>query len=106
MVEYSIDLDNVFMSLADATRRDMLKRLSKKELTISELARPYKMSFAAIAKHVEVLRAARLVSKRKEGREQTVSLEARTLKTARLRIEKYERMWNDRFEALDALLKD
>lgn len=96
----------IFGSLADRTRRDILRRVSKKELTISELARPYKMSFAAIAKHVDVLHAARLVRKRKEGREQIVSAEPRALKVARIHIEKYEQMWNDRFEALDALLAE
>ena len=59
MVECSLDL--IFHSLADGTRRDILHRLTQAEQTISELARPYAVSLAAIAKHVSVLEKAGLV---------------------------------------------
>jgi DNA-binding transcriptional ArsR family regulator len=105
MVEYS-NLDMIFNSLADSTRRDILKRVSKRELTISELASPYTMSFAAIAKHVAVLESAKLVKKEKKGREQVVSASPRAIKAAKAQLEKYEEMWNDRFDALDTLLAE
>ena len=55
MVELPTALDTIFRSFADSTRRDILKRVCKSDLTITEIARPYGMSFAAIAKHVAVL---------------------------------------------------
>lgn len=74
MVEYSLQLDSVFSALADGTRRDILARLSSQKLTISELAKPYKLTFSAIAKHLSVLEKAGLVRKKKRGREQVVQL--------------------------------
>ncbi len=55
MVKSNVALDRIFGALADMTRRDILKRVSKTEHTISELAEPYAMSLAAIAKHISVL---------------------------------------------------
>lgn len=103
-----MSVDMIFASLADATRRDILKRVSKKELSIKELARPYegKMSFAAIAKHVHVLHGARLIKKRRDGRQQFITIEPRALGIARTHLEQYERMLQKRFDALDVVLKN
>jgi len=104
MVECSYSLDLVFQSLADATRRDMLRRLSRAEQTISELARPYAVSLAAIAKHINVLERAGLVTKRRAGKEKVVRLEPATLKAAEAHLSEYERLWAARYDALEALL--
>lgn len=104
MVERSINLDTLFQALADQTRRDILQRVAEAELSISKLAEPYKMSFAAIAKHVSVLEAAKLVSKRREGKQQIISIVPKTMAVATTHLEQYERMWNARFNALEDLL--
>ena len=104
MVEYSSTLDIVFHSLSDPTRRDILKRVSKKELSISTLSKPYHLSFAAVAKHVAVLEAAKLITKRRVGKEQIVSVEPATFKIANDCLMQYEKIWNARFDALDTLL--
>ncbi len=104
MVEYSISLDNVFQALADSTRRDILKRVAKSELSISMLAKSYKMSFAGIAKHVVVLEKARLVSKSREGKEQIISAVPKTIEVATSHLEHYEKLWNGRFDTLETLL--
>lgn len=106
MVEYSNTLDIVFHSLSDATRRDILKRVSKEELSISTLAKPYSLSFAAVAKHVAVLEEARLITKHKVGKEQIVSVQPATFAAAKACLAQYEKIWNARFDALDALLKN
>ena len=106
MVERSINLDTLFQALADQTRRDILKRVSKAELSISKLAEPYKMSFAAIAKHVSVLEAAKLITKRREGKQQIVSIVPKTMSVATTHLEQYEKMWNARFDALEELLNN
>lgn len=104
MVEQSINLDSVFQALADATRRDILSRVAKTELSISKLAEPYKISFAAIAKHVAVLEHAKLITKHREGKQQIVSAVPKTMAAAATHLEKYEKMWNARFDALEKLL--
>lgn len=105
MVESSIQLDHVFQALADQTRRDILSRVSKAPLSISELAKPYKMSFAAIAKHVSVLERAKLITKERQGKEQMVVVVPSTVAIAQKRIERYAEMWGDRFDTLEALLQ-
>jgi DNA-binding transcriptional ArsR family regulator len=106
MVEYSSTLDVVFHSLADSTRRDILKRVSKEELSISTLAKPYNLSFAAVAKHVAVLEGAKLIRKKKVGKEQIVSVVPETFSAASACLAQYEKIWNARFAALDTLLKN
>ncbi len=109
MVEYSVaneELDTLFHSLAHGTRRDMLRRVSQKPLTISELAQSYAMSFAAIAKHVSVLEQAKLVSKERRGKEQVVTVAPKAIKIATSYLREYEKLWDERFNRLDALLKD
>jgi len=105
MVEYTASpLDLVFHSLADATRRDILRRLSRAEETIGALAMPYKMSLAAIAKHVGVLEKAGLVIKERAGKEKVVRLVPATLKAAENHLSEYEKVWAARYDALEALL--
>ena len=105
MVEHPLQLDRIFHSLSDPTRRDILQRVTHKEMTISQLADLYDVTFAGVSKHLMVLEDAQLISKRKEGRSVIVSLEARTLKQADAYLERYRRMWEGRYKKLDSLLK-
>ncbi|MDB4978372.1 MAG: ArsR family transcriptional regulator [Candidatus Peribacteria bacterium] len=107
MVELSLglSLDNIFASLADPTRRDILRQVAIKELSVSDIAKAYNLTFAAISKHLKVLERAKLITKRKEGREQIVQLAPSTMKDATEYLRTYEKLWNDRFDALDAYLK-
>ncbi len=103
MVECNPKLDTVFASLADATRRDMVRRLSRKAYSIGELGKPYRMSFAGVAKHVEVLRRARLVQKRREGKHYIISLDPKMLRAASRQLDTYAQIWEARFDALEKL---
>jgi DNA-binding transcriptional ArsR family regulator len=105
MVEYSIELDLIFGSLADWTRRDIFKRVATREQTVSEIASHYKMSMAAISKHLKILEHAKLISKRRLGRQQLVSATPLTLRGVQDYLEQYEQLWNKRFDALDNYLK-
>lgn len=105
MVEYKSRLDSTYHSLSDPTRRDILLRVSQQELSIREIAEPYEMSFAAVAKHVAVLESAMLVQKRKVGKQQIVRAKPEVINLMQIDLEKYMKMWEDRFEALDELLK-
>lgn len=104
MVEYIPQLDLIFSSLADPTRRDIVKRVTGSEQTIGEIAEHYKMSFAAVAKHLKILENAKLISKRKHGREQLVTAEPATLISIEGYLADYEKLWHQRFDALETLL--
>jgi DNA-binding transcriptional ArsR family regulator len=106
MVEHTLDLDSIFGSLADPTRRDILSRVARRELSISEIAKTYDLTFAAISKHLKVLEKAQLVIKRRRGKEQIVSLAPQALAGADDYLRQYRQMWQDRFEALDSYLKE
>jgi len=106
MVNYATSLDMVFGSLADPTRRDILDRLRLGELNVSEVAEPYHMSLPAISKHLKILEQAKLIVKRREGRERIVALEATAMQQAADYVGQYERIWNERFDRLDKLLKE
>ena len=106
MVEQVFELDSIFHSLADPTRRDILARVARAELSVSELVEKYDVSFAAISKHLNVLEHARLIVKRREGKKQMVSLAPDALRTADDYLAQYTRMWEQRYSKLDALLKE
>src|SRR4051794_9199986 len=105
MVEYSLSLDNIFASLADPTRRDILDRVVEQELTVSEIAQPYDMSLAAISKHLKILEKAKLIIKRRRGKEQLVSVAPYAFKDASEYLERYQEIWEQRLDSLGEYLK-
>ena len=101
-----VEIDRVFHALAQATRRDILRRTIEGERSVSTLARHYDMSFAAVQKHVAVLEAAQLIIKRAEGRERLVRADPAMIARARALLARYEEMWRARIDRLDALLAE
>lgn len=104
MVEYSLQLDSIFGSLADPTRRDILKRVAVAELSVGDIAKYYDMTFAAISKHLKVLEKAKLILKRRQGREQYIQLSPEALVQASEYLEKYKEMWEGRLDSLEVYL--
>jgi DNA-binding transcriptional ArsR family regulator len=100
------DLDRAFRVLADPTRRGILRRLSEvgSDLTVSELARPYDMSMAAVSKHLKSLEGAGFVERSVEGREHRFRLRPEGLARPHDWLSFYERFWTERLDALEALL--
>jgi DNA-binding transcriptional ArsR family regulator len=98
------DDDRRFRALADATRRDIIRRTMTREYSVSELARQYPMSFAAVQKHVAKLEQAGLVTKRREGREQLVRAEVDAVRRVRYLLDQLEAMWVDRIDRMGELL--
>lgn len=99
------DLDLVFHALADPTRRGILRDLTRRERTVSELARPYRMSLVGVSKHLKVLERARLIERRKDGSFHFMRLNPAALRSADEWLRHYERFWNDRLDALTHLLE-
>jgi len=106
MVEESLQYNNMFHALADETRRDILLQLNTGEKTITELAKKYSMSFAAVAKHLIVLEAATLVFKKKQGRMQVISANPQAVTDIGEYLKRYETLWDERFNNLENVLKE
>jgi DNA-binding transcriptional ArsR family regulator len=100
------EVDRLFHALADATRRDILRRSVDGELSVSRLAEEYPMSFAAVQKHVAVLEQVGLVSKVRRGRELLVRSEPEALRRAREALDQLEEAWRGRVERMAALLDE
>ena len=100
------DVDRLFHALADATRRDIVRRVIDTECSISDLARRYPMSMTAVQKHVAVLEGAGLVVKRRRGREQRVAGQLDAVQRAQRLLDEYERLWRDRFERMGDVLRE
>jgi DNA-binding transcriptional ArsR family regulator len=97
-------VDRLFHALADATRRDILRRSVAGQLSVSQLAQAYPMSFAAVQKHVAVLERAGLVTKERRGREQLVRADPDAVRAARLALDDLEAAWRGRVERMSQLL--
>jgi len=104
MVEYTLNLDNTFGALADNTRRDILRRVSAAEMTVSEIARPYDLTLAAVSKHLKVLEKASLIIKRRRGKEQVVSLAPQALADAAEYLQWYGQFMTARYDNLENYL--
>jgi DNA-binding transcriptional ArsR family regulator len=100
------EVDRIFRALADATRRDIVRRALLGEQSVSQLAQDYDMSFAAVQKHVAVLERAGLVTKHPQGRERLVRGNPATIHRAQALLDSYEQLWRSRVSRLDALLND
>ena len=97
-------VDHLFHALADATRRDILRRCAAGEPSVSRLAQGYPMSFAAVQKHVAVLERAGLVTKERRGREQLVRTDPDAVGRARQAHDQLETTWRGRVDRMSGLL--
>ncbi len=96
--------DQIFAALADATRRDILRRVLRDEASVTTLARHYDMSFAAVQKDIVVLERAHVVTKRRSGREQLVSGDVSTIRAAARLLGQYEQIWRARIGRIEEIL--
>lgn len=104
--EAAAGTDRLFQALADLTRRDILRRCVRDDLSVSRLAEAYPMSFAAVQKHVAVLERAGLVVKERCGREQLVRTDPDALGRARRALDELEAAWRGRVERMFGLLAE
>ena len=100
MLDQAAPLDQVFHALADPSRRAMVDRLSRGPASVSELAKPFPMSLAAVVQHVQVLESSGLVRTEKVGRVRTCSIEPAALRTAERWINERRTLWERRLDRL------
>jgi DNA-binding transcriptional ArsR family regulator len=96
----------VFSALADATRRDIVRRAIAGDEGVSEVAGHYAMSFAAVQKHVAVLERAGLVTKQRVGRRKVVQTNVIALTGARNLLDHYEDLWRGRIDRMTDLVNE
>jgi DNA-binding transcriptional ArsR family regulator len=106
MLEQQHAVDRVFHALGDPARRAIVDRLSRGPASVSELARPFDMTLAAIVQHVQVLEQSGVIKTEKVGRVRTCRLEPRGLSAAERWISKRRASWERRFDRLEALLEE
>ena len=98
-------LSATFAALADPTRRAILARLALGETSVTELAKPFRMSAPAVSKHLKVLERAGLIARSREAQWRPARLEAGPLKDAAQWIEHYRRFWEESLDRLETYLK-
>jgi DNA-binding transcriptional ArsR family regulator len=98
-------LSDTFAALADPTRRAILARLALGETSVSELAKPFRISAPAVSKHLKVLERAGLIARGREAQWRPARLEAGPLKDAAQWIEHYRRFWEESLDRLEVYLK-
>jgi DNA-binding transcriptional ArsR family regulator len=98
-------LNETLLALADPTRRAILRRLSDGEARVTELARPFAISLNSVSKHIRVLERARLVRRRRAGRDHFLSFNPGPLDEAAAWIDAQRADWSARLTALDVLLQ-
>ena len=100
------ELSITFAALADPTRRAILAKLAKGESTVNDLAEPFDISLQAISRHLKVLEHAGLISRGREGQFRPCRLESDRLDPAMAWITKYQKIWTDRLDKLEAHLRN
>lgn len=99
-------LSATFSALADPTRRAILARLALGETSVSELARPFKISGPAISRHLKVLEGAGLITRGREAQWRPCKLDAKALRPVDDWLERYRKLWEERFDRLDDYLRE
>lgn len=95
-------LSQTLSALADPTRRAILARLSRGELTVNELAAPFDISLPAVSRHLKVLETAGLISRGRDAQWRPCRLEAQRLKSVDDWLGRYRQFWEGSFDKLDA----
>jgi DNA-binding transcriptional ArsR family regulator len=99
-------LDATFTALADPTRRAIVARLARGDATVNELAAPFDLTLPGISKHLKVLERCGLISRTRRAQFRPCHLETGALDSAAAWIEDHRRIWAERFDKLDAHLRD
>jgi DNA-binding transcriptional ArsR family regulator len=99
-------MDLILHALADPTRRDIVQLVLREEHSVSNLARRYPMSFAAVQKHVAILERASLVTKHERGRERLVRGRIEAVRDVAVMFDQLETTWRARLDRFGDVLAE
>jgi DNA-binding transcriptional ArsR family regulator len=105
LVSHMANLDHVFHSLSDGTRRAVIARLANGPASIGDLAQGHHMALPSFMKHIRVLEACEIVISHKVGRVRMCELRPDTLVAAQGWIERERRIWETRLNQLDSFVE-
>jgi DNA-binding transcriptional ArsR family regulator len=97
-------LDRAFTALGDPVRRTLIARLSRGEATVNELAEPFPITKQAVSRHIQVLEAAGLITRSRDGQRRPCHLNPAALEALTSWIDEYRLAAERRFRRLDAVL--
>ncbi len=97
-------LDDSLHALADPTRRAILRRLAQSPARVTDLAKPFRISLNSVSKHIRILERARLVQRRRVGREHILRFRPESLRKVEVWIAQQQHIWQASLEAIDELL--
>lgn len=100
------ELSTTFAALADPTRRAILARLADGEATVNQLAEPFRLKLPTVSKHLKVLQHAGLVTQSRKAQWRPCRLEPAPLKEVADWVDRYRRIWEERFGQLDTYLTE
>ncbi len=95
---------DVFQAIADPTRREILGMIAYRSLNVNAVSGNFKISRAAVYKHIKILREAGLVEIKQDGRERFCHAKLEKLLTVSDWIEQYRKLWNQKLDSLEAYL--
>ena len=104
MANYSDDLDEVLVALADSTRREVVRRLGSGPASVGELARPFSITLPSFMKHLRTLESSGLVHTAKSGRVRTCTLNHERLALLDGWLDEQRAIWEARTDRLEALV--
>lgn len=105
MLNQQTQLDRMFQALADGNRRAIIDRLSHSDASVSEIAKPMRISLPAVMQHLAILEESGLVHSKKQGRVRTCTLDTAALSQAEQWINQRREFWNERLDVLGEFLK-
>jgi DNA-binding transcriptional ArsR family regulator len=95
---------DVFLAIADPTRRQIIDMISKKPLNVNAVAGNFDVTRTAIYKHIKILTECGLVSIRQQGRERFCEVKLEKLNEVADWVEQYRKMWTEKLDALEEFI--
>jgi DNA-binding transcriptional ArsR family regulator len=95
---------DIFQAIADPTRRSILMMLATTAMTPNALAEHFNTSRQAVSKHIQILTECEVVTQKQKGREIYYEIELEKMKEIDIWLEKFRKIWEDRFNQLDNVL--
>ena len=96
---------DVFQAIADPTRREIISLVARQSLNLNSIADNFAVSRPAISQHIRILTECGLIVIKKQGRERYCEVKVQKLKEIDDWVEPFRKLWSERFDALDDLLK-
>ncbi len=97
-------IDDVFFALSHPVRRMVIEKLSESDLSVAEVSEPLGETPSQMTKHIHILERSGMISRHREGRTHRLHMEPEPLKDVMDWVARYEKFWNQKFDALEEYL--